>query len=101
MTTLTIPAVSRQHVIIPVTGPDNATDEPVWIAFTDDDAAFDPTESDWHTAEWSDGMAARIMIGPDAIALEPGLYAVWLRVGDETPFTDERPVLRAGLLQTI
>ncbi|TDD11857.1 hypothetical protein [Nonomuraea diastatica] len=71
--------------------------EQVEIAFTE--PGVEPSEGDWHPAEWSGAKAAgadaRILVGPDGgVVLTDGAYQMWVRV-DAPP---ERPVLPSGLV---
>lgn len=66
---------------------------PVEVAVVLDDAG-EPSDNDYHPAEW-DGHAARLLIGAgSSLPLEPGEYAVWTRI----TAGDERPVRRSGVL---
>lgn len=76
-----IPSSSTEYLHVPVTAPAGVdlTSAPVQIAVVAH--ADNPTEAEWHEAEWADG-TARILIGPDggALALARGTYRVWIGV---------------------
>ncbi|MGW4639564.1 hypothetical protein ACWEN6_13600 [Sphaerisporangium sp. NPDC004334] len=90
-----ISSLSKIAVRFFVSGASGA--EPVEIAFTVPDG--EPTESDWHTAEWDNptqrGAEALIIVGPGgAVPLPDGTWLGWVRV--TTP--RERPVIPGGLV---
>ncbi|WP_109000784.1 hypothetical protein [Streptomyces rishiriensis] len=76
-----IPASSTEYLHIPVTAPAGVdlTGAPVQIAIVLH--ADNPTDAEWHDAEWADG-EARLLVGPDggALALTRGTYRVWIAV---------------------
>lgn len=89
----TIPRLSREYVLVPVTEAGGAvlTALPVALAFTD---GAEPAEADWKTATWS-GDGARVLVGPGgAVELAAATWSVWIRVTDTT----EIPIRQAGLL---
>jgi hypothetical protein len=53
-----------------------------------------PDDDEWHDAEWDDGYA-RLMLGPDDVALAVGNYWVWITFAAGA----EQPVERAGRLR--
>lgn len=55
-----------------------------------------PEASDWHAAEWDNGYA-RLMLGPDDVALSEGGYWVWITFVAGA----EQPVERAGRLRVV
>jgi len=72
--------------------------EPVEIAFVQ---GAEPGDEDWQTAEWGDvtpqGADARILVGPEAVALTPGIWQMWVRVTGAL----ERPVRHAGSIEIV
>lgn len=90
-----IPATSTEYLHIPVTlpaGVDTGT-TPVRVALVTHHA--NPSNTEWHAAEWA-GVEARILIGPaTAITLTPGDYRVWINVD---PPGGENVVRKAGVL---
>lgn len=53
-----------------------------------------PDDADWHDAAWDDGYA-RLMLGPDDVALTVGTHWVWITFAAGA----EQPVERAGRLR--
>lgn len=90
-----IPASSTEYLHIPVTlpvGVDTGT-APVRVALVAHHA--NPSDTEWHAAEWV-GAEARILIGPaTALTLTPGDYRVWINID---PPGGENVVRKAGVL---
>ncbi|MFI1928338.1 hypothetical protein [Streptomyces sp. NPDC020377] len=94
-----IPASSTEFMRVPVTAPagiDLAT-VPMKIAVVAH--ADNPSDTEWHTAEWVDG-EARILIGPDggALTFASGGYQVWITID---PPGAENIIRRAGGLSIL
>lgn len=92
---LTISTLSREQVEIPITARDDSADptgDVVSMAFIIGPAK--PQAGDFHTGSWRVGDSgtfyARCLIGPTAVALTPGTYAIWLKFTDNP----EAPVKR-------
>ncbi|MFI7468157.1 hypothetical protein [Nonomuraea sp. NPDC049646] len=87
---LRIPALSKEYVPVPISGPADLSSLPVQMAVVPQGA--DPSSS-WQTADWSDdGTAALILVGPGSTigALTKGLtYDIWVKITS----TPEIPVL--------
>lgn len=94
-----IPASSTEYLHIPVTAPagTNLSGAPVKIAVVAH--ADNPSDAEWHTAEWADG-DARLLIGPDGGALEltRGNYRVWIAID---PPGAENITRQAGTLNIV
>lgn len=88
MPNLTLPAISKEYLYFTgikafdADSPDHVTDPttlPVEVAIVAVDT--DPSEPDWHLAQWVGQATARILTGTGGvIAPEAGRYAVWLRI---------------------
>jgi len=89
-------SLSREYLYAFVEGATGT--EAVKIAFTE--PGVEPTEEDWHAADWAGvkaaGADARILVGPGegSVALADGAYQMWVRV-DAPP---EQPMLPSGLV---
>jgi hypothetical protein len=72
------------------------TGDEVFIAFMP--PGTDPTDADWHDAEWEAFGAnywAKCLVGPaGGVALSKGAYVMWVKVVD----SPEVPVIPAGSL---
>lgn len=101
---LVIPSVSTEYVRVSVSGSEsgtfvNPTTVPVSMAFMQ--SGEEPEPGDWTTASWDTDDSTPVptfyalcLVGPGAVVLPDGDYAVWTRVED----TPENAVRRAGRL---
>jgi hypothetical protein len=97
---LTLSALSKEWVKVPVQVTESGvgrdpTGDTVQMAFVAH--GVNPGSSDWKAAAWetADGIyLARCLVGPAAVVLAVGTYAVWVKVTDNP----EVPVLRVGSL---
>lgn len=89
-TPTTLDALSTEFIWVPVVSPTDPTGDPVSLAFV---SSGKPGSGDWKNADWDD-RAARILLGPGAVALTPGTYSVWIRITDDPAV----PVINAGQL---
>lgn len=99
---LTISRLSVEYVRVPVRATQSGvavdpTSDTVTMSFTT--AGAQP--STWNAATWETDATttpakhyARCLVGPGAVVLTAGLYAVWVKLVD----SPERPVLLAGEL---
>lgn len=83
-------ALSTVFVWVPVIAPVDVSSDAVAVAFM---TSGKPIDADWHGAVWDD-KAARILIGPNGIPLNPGTYTVWVKITDDP----EIPVIPSGSL---
>lgn len=99
-----ISALSLEYVYVPVAARAagaavNPTADTVAMAFMA--GATRPTSGDWKTASWDTDATtyrARCLVGTGgAVALNPGIYAVWVKVTD----SPETPVRLAGPLKVV
>lgn len=87
-----ISSLTTEYVLVPVAAKAsgatvNPTGDTVELAFMR--GSDEPESGDWHTGSWEtdttttpDTYSARVLVGPAAVALKPGAYAVWVRVTD-------------------
>lgn len=87
-----ISALSTEYLTVPFTADVSAASiDGAEIALIADDDP--PIEADWHDATIV-GETARVLVGPDEIALTVGTWRVWVRITD----TPEIPVEMAGII---
>lgn len=93
-----IAETSREYIRIAATANAAVNGDPIDLAEAPKMAFLEgsgnPTAADWHDADWDDGYA-RLMLGPDDVALTVGNYWVWITFAAGA----EQPVERAGRLR--
>lgn len=81
---MVIPASSTEYLHVPVTAPAGVdiTGSPPRLAILPAANRDNPAPGDWITGAWTDGLTARLLIGPDggSVALTPGSYRVYVAV---------------------
>lgn len=101
---LSLSSLSKEYVRVGVAAKEagvavNPTADVVQMAFVAPGA--EPAGGDWQTASWEtdqstepDSYFARCLVGPGAVVLAEGTWAVWLKVTD----SPEVPVREVGRL---
>lgn len=92
-----IATTSREYIRVRASASSAITGDPISIG-TPPKLAFMPTPGnpdtgDWHDAVWDSGYA-KLMLGPDDVALDAGTYRVWITFAAGA----EQPVTPAGTL---
>lgn len=88
---------SQEYLKVTITGDVELDAQPVYFAVIAASAVH-PEDTDWVEAEWTGvkglSRVARLLLGEDGYAIEPGEYQVFAKVIDNP----EEPVMAAGYL---